>query len=253
MKFSSLATTSAWQPSVTSSQPDQRRVADRLRDVVVDPPARRDGGSGVLHLFQPPWLFRSTWPEAENRTCGTQATQSNPTHADHRRGQAGSGQGRNPHGPGSRTAWGRRCSPFRHVTAPCTMGPIGGTVTRMLPGDDATMSRSSRFTTLNGSRRPTAMIFVGVLAGLAALGLAVPDRALGQLGGGGDGRPVRGTGLSPQFKIEASRSPIRSSSATPTDGPRSRSSSTRLRRTPRSSTPRPCPRAEGSAHGFGGG
>ena len=44
------------------------------------------------------------------------------------------------------------------------------------------MSRSSTFPTLNGSKRPTALIFSGVLAGLAALGLAVPDRALGQSG-----------------------------------------------------------------------
>ena len=57
------------------------------------------------------------------------------------------------------------------------------------------MSRSSTFTTLNGSRRPTAMILSGLLAGLAAVGLAVPDRALGQLGGGG--------GLGGQFGTRA--------------------------------------------------
>ena len=44
------------------------------------------------------------------------------------------------------------------------------------------MSRSSTFTTLKGSRRPGAMILSGVLAGLAAVGLAVPDRAFGQFG-----------------------------------------------------------------------
>ena len=110
------------------------------------------------------------------------------------------------------------------------------------------MSRSSTFTTLNGSRRPTAMIFSGVLAGLAALGLAVPDRALGQFGGGGGvgGQFGRGPPLRSRSRSRR-RSPIRSSSATPTAGRRSRSSSTKPWRTPRSSTPRPCPRAEGSA------
>ena len=44
LKFSSLATTVAFAVADDAAQPDQRRVADGLRDVVVDVPA--EGGVG---------------------------------------------------------------------------------------------------------------------------------------------------------------------------------------------------------------
>ena len=78
LKFSSLATTVALAAARHAPQPDQRRVADRLGDVVVDPPTTRGPVGRTLHdhLLQNTsgFVTEKTRPRHIHRSPGQSAT-----------------------------------------------------------------------------------------------------------------------------------------------------------------------------------